>query len=729
MSAAVRSRWRRAAHGARVGVALGATAVAVLSTTILSSGTAPARATDVAASSVRMTVVSVTPSTPAITTANRPLTITVSLENVTDTALQDVTLTAERGDPIGTQAALTASLKDTRARTGGRSITPVHRPSVALTPHVPVTATFRTTTSLVNSDHHLCLCATASVYPIDLTAEATIDGVADAVGGTRTYLPAFDVAPAAKLGVTWIWPLIDRPHRTADGAVFTDDDLSTSVDGGRLDRALQVVEQVATTVPMTLVVDPDLLDELEVMALGRYTVRSANGTLVAGTGQQAAVAWLSRLRTVLGEQKVDIEFTPLADPDITGLTQRDRPWSLDLNTQVNLRVTAALGGIAPTHTLAWPPTNTATTRTLDRLVAGGVNTVVLDGSRVRPSSAAGIPSSLARLRAGHGTVNALLTAPELQRLAAAALTGSTTVLPQLSAELAVRVAQRPTAAQNVVLSAPRYVDPSPLAAAAVIRATSSSVYSSPINADSALEGAGMPRTTSTLRQTGTSSSGLTDQQLDDLGALGQDIPAVGSLIGGSAAGRRVLNTLPDIVQRAESAAWSKAGAIDTVGGGPTAGAARVKALSRELAGYLGSVSILPVSSGNYTLSSSRSPLPISLRNSSTLTVRIRLTVRTVGGLPGFFARDIRTTIPPDSKVTLKVPTHIQRSGRIPVQAELYTPSNHPLGESVQLSVHSTVLGTIGVVITVVAGVVLALALLVRYVRRVLRIRRKRAVHP
>ena len=96
-----------------------------------------------------------------------------------------------------------------------------------------------------------------------------------------------------------MWPLIDRPHRLTDDTVFSDDSLATIVGpGGRLDRALTVVERTADTVPLTLVVDPELLDELAVMATGKYTVDTgAPGTSpVPGTGQLAADTWLQRFR-------------------------------------------------------------------------------------------------------------------------------------------------------------------------------------------------------------------------------------------------------------------------------------------------------------------------------------------------------------------------------------------------------------------------------------------------
>jgi len=93
-------------------------------------------------------------------------------------------------------------------------------------------------------------------------------------------------------------------------------------------------------------------------------------------------------------------------------------------------------------------------------------------------------------------------------------------------------------------------------------------------------------------------------------------------------------------------------------------------------------------------------------------------VVSANGLPGFSAQQIaRERIPPNTKVTLHIPTHVERTGRFEVQAELLTPSGELIGPSVPLTVHSNALGLVGVVITVVAGGILALALIVRFVRR------------
>jgi hypothetical protein len=125
--------------------------------------------------------------------------------------------------------------------------------------------------------------------------------------------------------------------------------------------------------------------------------------------------------------------------------------------------------------------------------------------------------------------------------------------------------------------------------------------------------------------------------------------------------------------------------------------------------------------GQYTLTSTNSSVPITISNDLATPVQVDVTASAVGGLPGFAATPIRSKIiQPRSTVQVRLPTHFDRTGRIEIQVQLSTPTDLPLGQPITLSVRSTALGTIGIVITAVAGVVLVVALIVRAVRRLRR---------
>jgi hypothetical protein len=73
-----------------------------------------------------------------------------------------------------------------------------------------------------------------------------------------------------------------------------------------------------------------------------------------------------------------------------------------------------------------------------------------------------------------------------------------------------------------------------------------------------------------------------------------------------------------------------------------------------------------------------------------------------------------------------VPTPVRRGGGFSVVATLTTPSGRPLGDPVQIKVRSTAYGSVSLIITVGAALLLGLLFLRRLVRFVLRRRRGRA---
>ena len=145
------------------------------------------------------------------------------------------------------------------------------------------------------------------------------------------------------VGLTLLWPIADRP-RLAAGAPggttpvrFIDDDLATSLAaGGRLDTLLSAVEfatgpqvdpdgQVRLTT--CLAVDPDLLVTVNAMT-GGYVVNdgpdAGPGTPThPGAGQDAAVAWLNRLRALA--QQMCVASTTYAQADLDALRRVGDP--------------------------------------------------------------------------------------------------------------------------------------------------------------------------------------------------------------------------------------------------------------------------------------------------------------------------------------------------------------------------------------------------------------------
>jgi hypothetical protein len=693
------------------------------------TGTAlSARSDRLAAGPVSIRVVSVSPLVPRPTTGLRRLRITLALSNQTDEPLQHVSITALRGMPISYQAALDNELADPAPPSSGITIQPLH-PITANLPvagsSVPVvTKTFVATTGLAASAG-LCLCAEHAVYPVWFTAAGVRNGVSGVLGQTETFVPSFYRRPPP-VHVSWVWPLIDRPHRILGSSQFTDDSLATSVSTGRLSRCLQVLEQVAPTVPVTVVIDPELLDELQIMAGGHYTYRAASGKSVPGTGSAAAAAWLARLQAVLkNNPQVSVALTPEADPDIEALTRAHLTWTSTLSATVQHRVLTALGGATPTSTFAWPPGGIISRPTLRTLRSAGVTSLLLsDQSVQRQTLTTGAPLTLARLPNGGHPVLSALTSPALSRYTARAVGSqpAPAALPTLMAELAVRLGQQPPlAGQQVVLAAPRSVDPSVPQAVQTILQTSSSFITRPANLLNVLAAAGTPPFDSPptavptqLRPGQLATAGLPPVSTAVARKVIGMFASLRAMFSGSAAAERFVAQLPEAVQRIESAAWRRGSGL----GGRPLGVKFARKLRADAHHLFSGVQIVRPASGSYTLPSANSSLLITVQNRLPYPVKVRVIIRTRNGAPGLTAHRLAPqVVDASSKTTLHVPTQVQRSGNIAVVARLQTPNGRWLGRRVPLSVHSTVLGLIGVIITIVAAAVLLLALLVRFVRR------------
>ena len=337
--------------------------------------------------------------------------------------------------------------------------------------------------------------------------------------------------------------------------------------------------------------------------------------------------------------------------------------------------------------------------------------MILD-QNVLPGGARRSPSlnALAPIQTSAGPVTAAVTSSQIQRYVAPVVsvggTGNSD-LPKLVSEVAIRAVEDPATSHYVVIVAPREVDPSRIASRAIL-ATARAFWSSPLTLGAAEPPTVQPVDHGPLVAPRHPLPGLAPLTINTAQNLAQMIPAFTSMLNGPDA-TTLLGQLPTAVQRAESTAWQSF---------PARGAIFAERLNARMDTLASGVHIFKPSGGTYTLASSNSPLPVTIVNGLDVSVFVQVRVTSANGLPGFSAAELgRQQIAPGAKLTLHVPTHVDRTGRFVVQATLFTPSGAQLGAPVYLSVHSTALGTIGIIITVVAAVVLVLALLVRFIRR------------
>ncbi|MGA5068918.1 DUF6049 family protein [Streptomyces exfoliatus] len=230
----------------------------------------------------------------------------------------------------------------------------------------------------------------AGVYQLGVSLTGkTSDKLYDRVLGIeRTFVPYQPEPTEKKTQLTYLWPLISSSHVSAETGtddqqtpVFEDDTLATELKpGGRLDQLVSLGKDL----PVTWVVDPDLLASVDAMANG-YRVK--DGTLhVPGKNQAVAERWLNTLEKAVQGRKV--VALPFADPDLASLAHRgkDVPGSLG-----HLQSATALAAgtvetvlhVQPSTEFAWPADGAVDRSIVAVATSAGADKVIARSDSVR----------------------------------------------------------------------------------------------------------------------------------------------------------------------------------------------------------------------------------------------------------------------------------------------------------------------------------------------------------
>ncbi|MGY1736972.1 DUF6049 family protein [Geodermatophilus sp. SYSU D00684] len=655
------------------------------------------------------------------------VTLAGTLTNDGTETITDLGVRLQRGLAVTTRADLLAADADPDPATA--FTTPFQPLPGPLAPgdSAPFTVTVTTADLALDRD---------GVYPLLVNVNGTTaDGEPSRVGEVRTHVVQQSAPPATATAVAWLWPLAERSHRDASGR-FVDDGLAEAVsDGGRLDRALSAVERLPAAVapaatslaPVTLAVDPALVEELSVMAEGPYDV---GGEEDAGTGTEAAAAWLERLRAVAADHPVlalpygDVDADALqaagleaaltralpgAAPGAEGDTPEGGSVVSDASPgPAGAALLADVLGVTPRTDLTWAAGGALRPDTLATLREGGVEQVVVASSAMSDGDAAlGIPGGGAAARTTvpgtDGPVEALVADAGLSSVVGTAHTaegGPRVAEQRYVAELVLVSQQTPVtpAGQSVLVAPPRDVDPDPETVAAMIT-------------DTALPGL-RPASLTDLSAGPVADAGT---PVDQAGAAVLDPAGVAGLVAATAlrddlAGAvvgepaTVLAGYDAALARAASVAWRD----DPAGFTTAAGDVR-----DTLAGLRERVTLVAPADGTYSLASSDAPLVLTVQNDLPFAVRVLVEARTRDNVGLTIGELEAQELAPEQRTTLEVPTEVRQSGRFAVTASLTTPDGGPLGDDVAIQVRSTAYGTISLSITIGAAVLLGLLFLRR----------------
>ncbi|WP_227979021.1 DUF6049 family protein [Nocardia spumae] len=296
---------------------------------------------------LKLTLDSVSPST-ITTTSDSVLTLTGTVTNIGDRAVDDVSVRVQRGSAVGEPSELRSTLRQDQS---GFPITgPFQDVTDELAPGQRKQFTLRigVREGMYNQAADPPVSSSLGitepgVYPLLLNVngepaygnQAHLDdarfllpvvglpALPSSSDGAPEGTQPIPAAPQPPVATTMVWPLADRPRLVAgipgsvDGkALLTDDELAGELAaGGRLDQLVSALESALRSDPsrdssrsgpglagsLCLAVDPDLLLTVSKMTDGYRVLASPSdpdGPTRDGTGPQAARSWLDRLRAL-----------------------------------------------------------------------------------------------------------------------------------------------------------------------------------------------------------------------------------------------------------------------------------------------------------------------------------------------------------------------------------------------------------------------------------------------
>lgn len=543
-------------------------------------------------------------------------------------------------------------------------------------------------------------------FGVHLLTVEVLDQELTRVARQRTFLPWNpSVKEYRETAVAWLLPLVGTPRRVSprrvEGstqAVFLDDSLGEELrPGGRLSRLVAL----GAGSPVTWLMDPDLLEAVADMADG-YLLDSPTGP-VPGTHGAAAAAWLDSLRRA--STGAEVLALPYADVDVAGLVGAGLPELVGKAYSRAEGVTARVLGRPVTPAVGWLHDGGADPRALGVLGSADLRAVVVDGALVPPlGPLTYTPTGRAELSVPGGSIEAVISDPQLTELVVAPVGTPALALQRLLAETAMITAAQPGRTHTVLVAPPRDWDPSLPVATAMLASVEAAPWTVPSTLGQLLA-APMPeveRAPSEPAETGgRAGPALPLGYLRSVAGLEGSAERLAAVLEGGSP--QLVETYRDVVLRLSSVQWE---------GNPQR-AAVLDALTAGLQAQQSGVRIVP---GNVTFGGTSGVIPISVENTldAPVTVQVRLTptvgrIRVEGSEP--------LTVPPGEVRQLPVRAEAIATGIVYVDAQLLTLDGEPFGVAERKRVRVTEYGTVGLLLTLGAALVLFGTATLRVVRR------------
>lgn len=214
--------------------------------------------------------------------------------------------------------------------------------------------------------------------------------------------------------------VLDAPLRMLPDGSFVEEALAREIaPRGRLSSALAGLE--AAAVPVTLVVSPLLLEQLDRMSRG-YRLRAGTSTEPVPPEDPSADRagdFLERLREVAQRPDTEVVALPYASPSVPSLVRPELGQDLRAQISRGRSTVVRLLGVGPSETLFRPPGGLLTSPAVQQLASLGMEALLLDATSVEALAVPFTPPPAGVLPAGPDrTVGAVIPEPGLAARAA-----------------------------------------------------------------------------------------------------------------------------------------------------------------------------------------------------------------------------------------------------------------------------------------------------------------------
>ena len=716
-------------------VALAAPVVATLvALAPLAAALLPATAAAAAAGSSAPIQLRLTSLEPLAPQPGDTLVLTGDLTNVSSAPIADLALSLEISPAVVARSDFDAYAADPDGPLLGEQLatgpTPAQLTTLAAgaSEHFSISLTLDTATR-----DRLGLLSGWQVNKLGIAVSGTTSLGTSTVGQLRTFLPwapRNGIDRGSPTPVAWVWPLVDRPHRSASGTWFTDSLAPEISAGGRLAGLLNAASNAedqsplghkprTVNVPVTWAIDPMLVGDVASMAAG-YRVRGANNTTSAGVGTSAAKQWLASLKTAVTRTDASVLPLPYADPDIVAVARTGGfATTIGVATTRGQQLLQKDLGTQSLLSYGWPVDGLTNQRGISLMTATGDTAMVLSDTNLPISGVApaATPSAHAIITTDEGPVQALLSDSVLDADVTDGVgnpDGPRLSLQNFLAETLMIQRQAPSQPRDLVVAPDRRWDPTPTYAASLVADTGKVPWIEPVSLDSVLDSpiTQVDRDPLTYPAQARRSE-LSPVYLELVASARKQVADFAAILPQGTPQIAGYNTA---LEQALSSAWRNK---------PRLGQDELDALRNTVTGETSQVRITSAPNSHVTLTSHGGKVPVTVANHLDVPVSVIVSVQKNQRLTLRDNKVVRV-IPAHQQVAVDLHASAKTSGVFPLTIQLLTPNGQKLGSSVQLYVRSTVYGTITLVITGAATAALMVAVAIRLTRRAMAARHSTA---